>query len=130
MPTKRVFPVYCNNDSGYFLSFICCSAVCALLFHFKRTTHCLKPMGFLLHRPRNLLSPQALIRTVPALFIFFLMLFALFLLPVYFLQHLYPCHVPFHISDISISSPTNLLCPYSDTHKQNIFGCWHKMYLF
>ena len=31
------------------------------------TTHCLKPMGFLLRRPRNLLSPQALIRAVPAL---------------------------------------------------------------
>ena len=34
----------------------------------KWTTHCLKPMGFLLRRPRNLLSPQALIRTVPALY--------------------------------------------------------------
>ena len=33
------------------------------------TTHCLKPMGFLLHRPRNLLSPQALIWAVPALYI-------------------------------------------------------------
>ena len=32
------------------------------------TTHCLKPMGFLLRRPRNLLSPQALIRTVPVLY--------------------------------------------------------------
>ena len=26
------------NDSGYFLSFICCNAVCALLFHFNSTT--------------------------------------------------------------------------------------------
>ena len=28
-----------------------------------------EPMGFLLHRPRNLLSPQALIWAVPALYI-------------------------------------------------------------
>ena len=35
------------------------------------TTHCLKPMGFLLRRPRNLLSPQALIRAVPALYYYF-----------------------------------------------------------
>ncbi len=33
----------------------------------QKITHCLKPMGFLLRRPRNLLSPQALIRAVPAL---------------------------------------------------------------
>ena len=31
----------------------------------------LKPMGFLLHRPRNLLFPQAFIRAVPALYPFF-----------------------------------------------------------
>ena len=35
------------------------------------TTHCLKPMGFLLRRPRNLLSPQAFIRAVPALYCYF-----------------------------------------------------------
>ena len=52
---------------------------CSLLFQafrsvftlYERTTHCLKPMGFLLRRPRNLLSPQALIRTVPALYCYF-----------------------------------------------------------
>ena len=33
------------------------------------TTHCLKSIGFLLHRPCNLLSPQALIWAVPALYI-------------------------------------------------------------
>ena len=36
--------------------------------HVTWTTHCLKPMGFLLRRPRNLLAPQALIWTVPALY--------------------------------------------------------------
>ena len=31
------------------------------------TTHCLKPMGFLLQRPRNLLTPQVSIRAEPSL---------------------------------------------------------------
>nr|DAO29458.1 MAG TPA: hypothetical protein [Caudoviricetes sp.] len=43
-------------------------------------------MGFLLLRPRNLLSPQALIRAVPALYIILLTLFFLIPLPVYSLQ--------------------------------------------
>ena len=87
-PCLRLYPSHYRADSG--LSPV---RMCARRAHHKNaalsrnqggihirfkviswtlwTTHCLKPMGFLLYRPRNLLSPQALIRTVPTLFIIF-----------------------------------------------------------
>ena len=100
------------------------------------TTHCLKPMGFLLHRPRfyvplrseqNKHPPDILLPTISTGVnlgspcpIYFFMLFVLILLSVYFLRHWYPCHVLLRISDISMSSLTNLLYLDSDTRKQNI----------
>ena len=52
--------------------FLICKISIIFNLSFWWTTHCLKPMGFLLPRPRNLLSPQALIRAVPALYCYFL----------------------------------------------------------
>ena len=88
-------------------------------------------MGFLLRRPRNILSPQALIRAVPVLYIiFFLMLFVLIPLPVYFLQRWCLYHASHHKQDIPILLLTNLWFLNFDTHKWNTTGCWHKIYLF
>lgn len=74
--------------------------------------HCLKPMGFLLHRLRNLLSPQALIRAVPALYI--ISYYAIFLNPsanIFFAALISPsCFSP-HTGHIH-SLPYKQICVY------------------